>query len=760
MGKIGQRKTADQAVRRTARRDVTARFHGWRWPLHWHLPVVLGLVFFAYSNSFRSGMVFDSASIIGEDPRIREASLHNLLSILTGRYWYVSSTAGLYRPFTTLSYLVNYAILGNGARPEGYHWVNLALHEANVGLVYAVGALIFGESLPAAALAALWGVHPLLTESVTNIVGRADLLAALGVLAGLVCHLKGRGATGRRGLAWFAGLAAAQMIGLFSKENAAVLPGIVLLYELTWRDRRGWPRTVSTCVALVLPFIAFLWLRAGTHGAMQILPAENPLVNAGFWAGRLTAIQVVGRYLCLFLWPAHLSADYSYNAVPVFGSGPWTDDSGAILALAMCGAAVLLAARLAVRWGRGGKPVFFFLLFFFVALSPTSNLFLLIGSIMAERFVYLPAVGLAGCAVALVHALVQRRAPQGNQGGYRLAPAGQFAFALVCLAFAARTYARNIDWRDDLSLWSSAVTACPNAARPHYNLGNALARLPGRLPEAVAEYEAALRIRGDDADAHDNLGTALAHTPGRLAEAITEYQAALRIRPDSADAYDNLGNALAAMGRLPEAIAAYRAALRLRPDRADVHYNLAAALMQTRGGAPDAIREYGEAVRLRPGDADTHLNLGNALSLVPGRSAAAIAEYQAALRLRPGDAQAHYNLGNALAGMPGRLPEAIAEYQAALRIAPDSAEAHNNLGTVLAEMPDRLAEAVAEYQAAVRLKPDFSAAHINLGNALARIPGRLADAVAEYEAAWRIAPDPRLRELITRLRQRRQVGSP
>ncbi len=321
-----------QAVRRAARRDVTARPHGWRWPLHWLLPVVLGLVFFAYSNSFHSGMVFDNASIIGEDPRIREASIHNLLSIFTGRYWYVSSTAGLYRPFTTLSYLVNYTILGNGVRPEGYHWVNLALHEVNVSLVYAAGALIFGESLPAAALAALWGVHPLLTESVTNIVGRADLLAALGVLAGLLCHLKGRVATGHR-LAWLAGLAAAQTIGLFSKENAAVLPGLVLLYDLTWRDHRSWPRTVSTCVALALPFTAFLWLHAGMHSAMQIFPAENPLVNAGFWAGRLTAIQVVGRYLCLFLWPAQLSADYSYNAVPVIGwrpDGPndWTGGSG------------------------------------------------------------------------------------------------------------------------------------------------------------------------------------------------------------------------------------------------------------------------------------------------------------------------------------------------------------------------------------------------------------------------------------------------
>ena len=112
------------------------------------------------------------------------------------------------------------------------------LHEVNVALVYALGMLILGETAPALALAAIWGLHPLLTESVTNIVGRADLLAAFGVLAGLLCHVRGASAAGRRRMAWLAGLAAAQAVGLFSKENAAVLPGIMLLYDLTWSGAR------------------------------------------------------------------------------------------------------------------------------------------------------------------------------------------------------------------------------------------------------------------------------------------------------------------------------------------------------------------------------------------------------------------------------------------------------------------------------------------------------------------------------------------
>jgi tetratricopeptide (TPR) repeat protein len=644
------------------------------WRRHaWRLLAIWGLVFVAYSNSFQAALVFDNASAIGEDPRIREATPQNIESILTGGYWYGNSTraatSGLYRPFTTFSYLLNYAVLGDGPSPAGYHWVNFALHEVNVALAYALGVLIFGEAAPALALAAIWGLHPLLTESVTNIVGRADLLAAFGVLAGWLCHVRGATARGRRRVAWLAGVAAAQAVGLFSKESAAVLPGVMLLYDLTWSDRATWRRRAPAYAAVALPFAAFFYLRSGAHAHMLVEFIENPLVSAGFWTARLTAVKVVGMFLGLFLWPARLSADYSYNAVPLFGwqVSNW-EDAKALIALAVCLGAALLAVLLAVRWRRTGKPLLFFLIFFFVALSPTSNLIILIGSIMAERFLYLPSVGLAGCVVAAICALGQRRFLK-RPAAARVAWA---ALGLVCVAFTARTYARNFDWRDDRSLWASAVDVCPGSARPHYNLGLELERIPEQLPEAIAEYQVALRIEPDFAEAHNNLANALARTPGRLPEAIAEYQAALRIRPGLASVHYNLANALARIpDRLPEAIGEYQAALRIRPDYADAH---------------DA--------------------LANALARMPGRLPEAIGEYQAALRIEPDRAEVHYNLANALARIPERLPEAIAEYQAAVRIDPDFAEAHANLGSTLAQMPGRLPEAIAEYEAALRIRPD------------------------------------------------------
>ncbi len=485
MGETGKRRRLREESHPAGTRGYAPRGTTRTWRGHrLGLLAVGALVLVANSNSFSSALVFDNASVIGADPRIRQATPENAAFILTGRYWYVNTTAGLYRPFTTFSYLLNYAVLGNGPRPAGYHIVNLALHEVNVALVYALGVLVLGETAPALALAAIWGLHPLLTESVTNIVGRADLLAALGVLAGLLCHVRGASAQGRRRMAWMAGLAAAQAVGVFSKESAAVLPGIMLLYDVTWRERAGWRQRAPGYAAVALPLAAFFWLRSGFDTRMLIDFSENPLVSASLWTARFTAVEVVGNYRWLFLWPAHLSADYSYNGVPLFGwrASNW-EEAKALFALAAALGAALLAVLAAIGPRRTGKPPLFSLVLFFVALLPASNLIVLIGSIMAERFLYLPSVGLAGAVVAVACALARLRFF--DRSATR--PVVWAALGVLCVVYAARTYARNFDWRDDFSLWTSAVSVCPGSARPHYNLARELERIPGRLPEAIAE---------------------------------------------------------------------------------------------------------------------------------------------------------------------------------------------------------------------------------------------------------------------------------
>jgi tetratricopeptide (TPR) repeat protein len=663
------------------------------------------LIAAAYSNSQHGRLVFDSAPIVLDDPRVHAATLSNVHQILTGDYWYRNAGSGLYRPLTTFSYLVNYDVLGNGPRPEGYHWVNLALHLTNILLVYLLGLAILEEIGWAWMLAALWGVHPVLTEAVTNIVGRADLLMAMGVLAGLLCYLRSLPAQGREKILWLVAMSLAQLVALFSKESGVVLVGLILLYELTFGASPGRGRRLLICL---VPWVIYFYLRSGVPSHLTIPFFENPLSAAGFLTSRLTAVKVIGRLAWLFIWPVTLSADYSFNAVPVFGWSLSWEDAQTVLALLFCVGALLLA----VRWRRTHAAAAFFIGFFFVAMAPTANIVMLIGSIMAERFLYLGSIGLAGCLVLALRTAGARLS--------RTEPVW-IAAAVLCLLFAVRTHARNLDWQSEQSLWTSAVEAYPAAARPHNNLGNALLKVPGQLPRAIAEFQTALRILPTYGDAHYNLGTALAQSPGRLPDAIGEYRAALRVDPGNAKAHINLGTALA----------------------------------QTPGHAPEAVAELNAAVRLQPDSAEAHYNLGNALSQLAGRVSDAIAEYQTALRIDPDYAPAHNNLGSLYSAIPGRLADAIAEYRAALRSQPDYAKAHNNLANALAQVPGDGPEAVAEYQAAIRIQPDFADAHYNLGVAWARMPEHRNEAIAELEAAYRLDPNPDTQRALEWLKKNR-----
>jgi len=420
-----------------------------------HAVPVLALWAFAllaYSNSFGAGFAFDNDRAILKDSRVHAATSENLHLILNEEYWYKTTATSLYRPLTTFSYLFNYAILDNGAHPAGYHWVNFALHAVNIALVYLLGLLLFRDTKPrehlALALAAVWAVHPILTESVTNIVGRADLLAGFGVLAGLVCHAKSVTASGRRRLAWLAALMLAATIGMFSKESAVVLLAAMAIYDFTFGTggaRARWPGYL----AAALPAALFLYVRSGVLAGLASAPVpftDNPLAGASFWTVRLTAVKVIGKYLWLLVWPRDLSCDYSYSQVPLFAWGV-----GDCAALVFCAAAAVAA----VLCYRRRKAVCFFIAFSFATLAPTSNLAILIGSIMAERFLYLPSVGFAGCLVWAVY-----RRP-------RIAPA---VLALISVALAIRTYARNIDWLDDQSLWTSATKVCPASYKAHLHV--------------------------------------------------------------------------------------------------------------------------------------------------------------------------------------------------------------------------------------------------------------------------------------------------
>ncbi len=438
----------------------------------------------AYSNSFGTGFVNDNSVLILHDSRIQSPTAQNIGLIWGQEYWYGNAVSGLYRPMSTLSYLLNYAILGNGKEPAGYHWINFALHCVNIALVYFLVWRLLGDGPMALAVGAVWALHPVLTESVTNIIGRSDLLAAFGVLAGLLCHIMGAGAAGRRKAAWLAALAAVTAIGLFSKESAVVVVAAMLLYDFTFKSGETWRARGLSYAAVALPAAIFFYVRHQVLSTLPIAhfpPTDNPLVGADFWTARLTAVKVIGKYLWLLVWPQHLSIDYSYNQIPLFG---WRltnwEDAKTIIAAAVCAGLAVVA----IRSYRSNKPVFFFIALFFAVLAPTSNLVMLIGAIMAERFLYLPSICFAACLVMAVYAICRRT-------GWS-APT---VLATICLGLGVRTYARNLDWADQQTIWTSAAEVSPASFKTHMNLAYSLTGpVPDRIDRILAEMDTALAI--------------------------------------------------------------------------------------------------------------------------------------------------------------------------------------------------------------------------------------------------------------------------
>jgi protein O-mannosyl-transferase len=426
---------------------------------------LVALSLLAYSNSFQGGFVLDNSGLLLHDTRVRQASAENIGLIVDHTYWWPNGESGLYRPFATLSYLFNYSVLGNREQPAGYHWINFLLHSGNVLLVYALAVRLIQRFWPAFFVAALWAVHPVHTEAVTNVAGRTDLLAAGAVLAALLCYLKSVEAQGGLRLAWLAGLVVATTAGVFSKESAVIIPGVIVLYEVAFGAAahqgkgRRFRALTPALLATLAPVALMLWQRSRVLSGtlpMEIPFTDNPIAGADFLTGRLTALGVIGRYLSLIAWPANLSADYSWSQIPL-AHAVLRDWLAAIPALALVPATVFLYRR--------NRAAFFFLCLGLLWLAPVSNLFFPIGTIMAERFLYLPALGFIACLVPAIWAVAER------VNAARYAPA---LFCLVVTALAIRTWARNADWKDDRSIAAASVRTSARSFKTHDLLANVL----------------------------------------------------------------------------------------------------------------------------------------------------------------------------------------------------------------------------------------------------------------------------------------------
>jgi len=566
----------------------------------------------AFANSFRGVLVLDDLGSIRENPTIRH--------LLTALFPPDGGLTVSGRPLLNLSFALNYALGGDSL--AGLHAVNLVIHLlASLTLFGLVRRTLRLPSVAASpgepadwlalAIALVWALHPLQTESVTYVVQRAESLAGLFYLLIFYCFV--RGVQAPASARWFDLSIAAGILGALTKETAVTAPLLVLLYDRVFVSRsfeEAWDRRRSLYFGLALNWLVVCWLVVGTGGRGGTAGFDTAVT---WWEYALKQFEAITLYLQLTFWPSPLVLDYGTSVAL----------SGSQLATGVTVVGSLLAATaLALR----RQPALGFLgAWFFLILAPTSSVVPVATQVMAEHRMYLPLAAVVVAVMLVLHRLLGARAAW---VGLLLAAAGGIG-----------TVHRNRDYGSWVTLWSQSLNF-GESLRGHLNLGQALEE-SGQPEAAITHYVAALKLQPHNPAAHNNWANALVDL-NRPEEACPHFEEALRFKPNYAEAHFNYANTLVRLGRLDEAVGHYRTTVRLSPAHAKAHYNLANALALL-GRLPEAVESYQAAARLAPDNAAVHCNLGNALMQWRHASEAA-AEYEIALRLDPRNAEAARNL--------------------------------------------------------------------------------------------------------------------
>ena len=615
----------------------------------WAWPVLVGVAaFMVYANALVNGLVYDDQFLIVRSWLVERLDFK---SVFTTHYWagYPGNDTGQYRPLTVLTFLLD--ALG-GIRPFRYHLTNVLLHVCCSLLAWMLCRRAGLNRFAAGFAGLLFAVHPIHSEVAAGVTfGRSDLLAGAFLLAGMLLY------THRfRSACLFA--LVAFFCGLLSKESALALLGLVVVYDLAAgmtdlenrilsdkgngrKGRRGqstvrlaWSagefdgrdllrRILSVCRPRWPWWLGF----AGVFGICLVVRSAaaglgfspggmtelvNPLYGASVETRILTAARIFWHYVMLLIFPWRLSVDYSYNAIPVAASLLEPD----VVAGLVLGLGVLwLWVRSPGKWPR----LFFCGALFWIPYLGVSQTVVLLNSMVQERFLYIPALGFFAIAAIGAERLFRKF-------GFGVV----IAAGLVCIGYAARTVVRNIDWKDEYSLFSSAARAYPASAKMHQAVGQVLAE-QGRMDRAILAFQRALSIR-EEAMTYNNLGNAYG-VKGSFEQAVAAYRKAVNLNPQYAEAWMNLGVTAIRAGEPAVAAKGFRQAAILLPEDKEARFNLGVALEKS--DKPDeAAKAYRRSAAL--GDTKALFNLGTVLQ-TQGKSGDAVTAYEAFLKQWRGD---------------------------------------------------------------------------------------------------------------------------
>lgn len=570
-----------------------------------HLLLISILCLLVYLNSFHTSLHYDDFFAIMGNTAVREiARPIESFRLFPSRFLLIYSFA------------VNFHF--SQMDPFGYHVLNFFFHLANAILVYLIARKLFesasetdeaGRKTASLFIALVFASHPIMTESVTYISGRTSSMAAVFFLLAFLLYILAFPDVGqndqapvkrpRRPLYMLALLVF--FVSLWVKESNITLPVILLLFDFYFVERGHWGRAKHSFLRQ-LPFGAFivavlLWRK------MYLGAVGEPFFIRSVTSNVLTQFRVIVSYLRMIFLPIGQNIDYDFP----LSHSPLEPATGAafILLLLLTVTALLLFKR--------DRLVSFGILWFLITLTPTSS-FIPLWDIISERWVYLPAVGIL-FAIGSWLARLRKAAELSKKPKIRK----MFAAALTLSVFllSTLTIARNSVWKTEYTLWKDAARKSPDKARPHINLGMALAER-GDLERAMNELGTAISIDPDDPEANFSLAYLYLQT-GRYNEAIRLLNHTLAQFPSDSE--------------IPG---------RLADDFAMAHFNLGVAYFHT-GDYRKAIREYERALSLAPYLQWTHSNMGVAYEML-GEYERAIEEYEKELELNPGAEQVLRNI--------------------------------------------------------------------------------------------------------------------
>ena len=517
-----------------------------------------------YANSIANGFVLDDRFVVNDNPLVHQLS--GLWRAWIMPYWPPQHPAGQYRPLTIVSFTLDWMIAGGD--PRWFHAMNVVWHAVASLLVWALLRRLLS---PAGALAGalLFAVHPVQVEAVSNVVGRAELLAAAFSVATLVAHSRRH---------WSA--VPLFLLALASKESAIVTLGLAVAWDVVierqplarLRERRWLYAGYAGGVVALAVTLAVLF------AGQPLVDVAVPWINAPTGVRLLTMLGVVVHYVRLMIAPTSLSADYNPRVINLEHS----------LSAPVLGGALILfawALGLALAWRRS-RPAAYALLWFPIAVSPVSNVLFASGIVLAERTLYLPSV-----AVALLGGLAFERLAQ-RRTALALAGAG---VALVLLG--ARTWTRTPVWRSNRTLILTTADDVPQSYKIHHRMAGILMNLRDTVA-ANKEYALATHLYAGDPYLYREVAEAALQQrdPRR---ALAALDTAIRLMPNHPSPWMRRGDARFMLGDWAGAIEAARQAYALAPDSTRALVIVGTA-QRASGDLAGAIATYREAVRDHP----------------------------------------------------------------------------------------------------------------------------------------------------------------